>query len=206
MNGSTVGQPGKIALRRSMRRRLRSFTPEQCLAAGRPLAMALDEMGEFAGSACVCVYLSMAGEVATSPAIELCRRRGKRVVAPAWNEAAAAYRLAELASLTRVRRGPLGVPEPEDAAWVPPRQVDFVLVPGLAFDLLGGRLGRGGGHFDRLLAVLPEHCLRVGVAFEAQLVVAVPMLEHDVKMHFLLTEKQTRDCRDNKPVVALEKK
>jgi len=61
------------------------------------------------------------------------------------------------------------------------RALDLILVPGRAFDLKGGRLGRGGGHYDRFLAKFPS-TVRVGVAFREQKVRAVPMDEHDIRM------------------------
>jgi 5-formyltetrahydrofolate cyclo-ligase len=66
-----------------------------------------------------------------------------------------------------------------------------VIVPGLAFDRHGHRLGRGAGVYDRFLATLPPHTLRIGVVPDAQLVDALPTEPHDVAMHFVVTERQT---------------
>ena len=66
-------------------------------------------------------------------------------------------------------------------------QVGLVLVPGVAFDRLGGRLGQGGGFYDRLLADL-EGAFSVGVAFEAQIVDTLPLEDHDVALDALVTE------------------
>ncbi|RLS47119.1 MAG: 5-formyltetrahydrofolate cyclo-ligase [Planctomycetota bacterium] len=66
-----------------------------------------------------------------------------------------------------------------------------VVVPGLAFDRHGHRLGRGAGVYDRFLATLAPHTLRIGVIPNAQLVDALPTEPHDVPMHFVTTEQQT---------------
>ncbi len=69
-----------------------------------------------------------------------------------------------------------------------PRLVGLALVPGLAFDQGGGRLGRGGGHYDRLLARLRADCLRVGVCFSGQLVARVPRDPWDQSVDVVATE------------------
>lgn len=74
---------------------------------------------------------------------------------------------------------------------VDPRVLDAVVVPGVAFDRRGRRLGYGGGHFDRVLARLRPGTFVVGVAFDAQLVDAVPVADHDVPMDAVVTESCT---------------
>lgn len=67
-------------------------------------------------------------------------------------------------------------------------RVGVILVPGLAFDVRGGRLGRGGGYYDRFLPTLPPHAVRVGVVPEALVVPVLPTEPHDVPMTHLATE------------------
>lgn len=90
-----------------------------------------------------------------------------------------------------LRRGPLGVWEPvaERCAEMPPSELDVILVPGLAFSRQdGARLGRGGGFYDRLLARPDISALRLGVAFEAQMLEAIPCEPHDRRVQALVTE------------------
>ena len=77
-------------------------------------------------------------------------------------------------------------------AEVDPADIDVVLLPGLAFDLAGVRLGRGGGHFDRLLPRLRADRVLVGVAPEAVVVERLPREEHDVRVTHLATEDGVR--------------
>ncbi len=70
---------------------------------------------------------------------------------------------------------------------IPLDRIDAVLVPGLAFDRQGGRLGRGAGFFDRFLATLPPRVLTIGVAYPQQVVDQVPMEPHDVRLRYLAT-------------------
>lgn len=67
-------------------------------------------------------------------------------------------------------------------------QLDAVVVPGVAFDRRAQRLGHGGGHFDRLLALLPTGIPTIGVAFDVQIVEAVPVEPHDRRVHVVVTE------------------
>lgn len=70
--------------------------------------------------------------------------------------------------------------EPEEGVLVPLGEIDLLLVPGLAFTLLGGRLGRGGGYYDRVLAEAGAGTKRIGVCFEFQVLEALPLEGHDL--------------------------
>ncbi len=87
--------------------------------------------------------------------------------------------------------GPYGILEPSNPAGVEPRLSgwDVVVVPGLAFDRRGNRLGRGFGYYDRFLAGLPESVPRVGLAWESQRIPEVPVETWDVPVHALVTEE-----------------
>ena len=67
--------------------------------------------------------------------------------------------------------------------------VAAVIVPGIAFDMKGNRLGFGGGYFDKFLKKLPARCVKVALAFSLQIVKSVPSEPHDVKMDYIITEK-----------------
>ncbi len=84
-----------------------------------------------------------------------------------------------------------------DAPLVSGDRVGLVLVPGLVFDHRGGRLGRGGGYYDRLLAGLPAGALRVGVIPDRLVVDALPIEPHDVAMTHLATESGVRSVRSS---------
>lgn len=73
-------------------------------------------------------------------------------------------------------------PHPDRYTAVDPSEVDVILVPGLAFTRDGFRLGRGGGYYDRLLASLPAQTVKIGVCFEVQIVPALPLEPHDMRL------------------------
>ena len=82
----------------------------------------------------------------------------------------------------------LAGPEFDALRAVDPARVDLILVPGLAFTADGHRLGRGGGYYDRLLAILPPHTRRIGVCFATQIVAELPMEPHDQRVERVVTE------------------
>jgi len=79
-----------------------------------------------------------------------------------------------------------------------PATIDLVIIPGSVFDKYGGRLGYGGGYYDRLLTNEAPGAVRIGIAFELQLVDRVPVEPHDQFMDFVVTEKNLYDCRSNR--------
>ncbi len=81
--------------------------------------------------------------------------------------------------------GQFGIREPNERCSQVAEGLDLILVPGVAFDLKGGRIGRGGGYYDRLLASVTG--LKCGVAFDQQIIEDVPMEGHDLRMNYVLT-------------------
>ena len=158
----------------------------RCLAR---TVLALDEFGAAAAVAC---YLAMPGEVVTRDILEACWSGGRRVSVPASRGRGAGYDMAALSRDTVLVRGPGGPLEPRDKDWVPWDDVALVLVPGVAFDTGCARLGRGGGHYDRLLG-RPRHRppVKVGVAFDFQVFGRIPRVDTDVAMDVVVTETRT---------------
>jgi len=139
------------------------------------------------------VYAELPGELAMVQVVARARSAGKRLI---WPRIAAPYGLV-FASVDRVEdlvRGRYGVREPRAGAPVESLGPDvLVLVPGVAFDIHGGRLGRGGGLWDRTL-IDPRGATIFGVGYEFQVVERVPQELHDRPMDALLTEAWIRRC------------
>ena len=116
----------------------------------------------------------------------------KLVVLPRADPQAKSLHLHRVADLARdVRPGHLGIPEPRPEC--PPIDrdaIDWVLVPGVAFDARGGRLGYGGGYYDRLLPGLRPGAPRIAGAFESQLVAELPVAAHDCAVDAIVTERR----------------
>ncbi len=132
------------------------------------------------------IYRSTSGEPSTDALLADLLARGARVAVPARR--GTEYGWAWVDAATRWRKQAHGILEPVGAEPAAPGDLRVVLVPGVAFDAQGGRLGHGRGHFDRLLA--HGDALRVGLCFENRLAEAIPMEPHDVRMDVVVTEKR----------------
>ncbi len=145
------------------------------------IAAHLADWPDWLAARTVLAYLPFGDEVA--PPIDFA---GKTVLTTRTD--AGARRLTLHRADDPLERHPLGfLQPPEDAPEEDPGRVDVVLVPGLAFDRRGGRLGYGRGLYDGLLPTLPPSVPRVAVAIEAWLVDHLPLEEHDVPVTHLLT-------------------
>ena len=82
-----------------------------------------------------------------------------------------------------------GIRVPRNRRVITPDALDMVIVPGLAYDPHGHRLGQGGGFYDRYLKSLPELTTRVGACFSIQLISAIPTEHHDEPVHLVVTER-----------------
>lgn len=108
------------------------------------------------------------------------------------------HRVADLAG--DVIAGRHGIPEPRaDCERVAPAVVDWVLIPGVAFDAHGHRLGYGGGYYDRLLPLLAPRAAKVAGAFDLQIVDAVPHARHDLPVDTIVTESRRIAARPDAP-------
>lgn len=147
----------------------------------------------------VCWYVSFAYEVETWDAIQTALGRGGKVVVPFCVEEHLG--LWELGSFDELEPGRWGILEPPVTLrerWperlVSPKQLDAVVVPGVAFDGKGNRLGYGKGYYDRLLAAVRPEALRIGLCFDCQVASEVPAAAHDQRMHYLITESGIAPC------------
>ncbi len=142
----------------------------------------------FGASRVVALYAAMGAEVATDTIAAAAAANGKRLLYPRVDESSRPLAFAGCSPDALVP-GPHRTRQPPPAA--PPGEleaVDLVLVPGVAFDERCRRLGRGRGHYDATLAGLPARALRVGLAFEVQLVPEVPQEPHDEPLDLVVTE------------------
>ena len=95
-----------------------------------------------------------------------------------------------IAHMRGMRKGEMGVMEPVRGREMDAKAIDVVVVPGVAFDFGGHRLGFGGGYYDRFLKTVGKDCKKIGLAFEMQLVRKLPVERHDVRMDAIVTEKR----------------
>jgi 5-formyltetrahydrofolate cyclo-ligase len=134
----------------------------------------------------VLLYASLRGEVDLLPLLEKKEARKKRFFFPRIE--GEKLRLYEWFPGARWVTGPYNLREPDSKSWeeVSLAEVDLALIPGLAFDSTGGRLGRGGAFYDRLLSESSCRTLKMGVAWSWQLVEKVPRELWDVEMDLVI--------------------
>jgi 5-formyltetrahydrofolate cyclo-ligase len=185
-------EAAKRRLRREMAERRRAVPREEAEAAGRQLAARLTDCPEFLGAQRVAFYAALPDELPTRVAFQAALERGCCALFPAQDgERRLVFRMVE--RWEELRPGRYGVPEPpEQGAAVQLAQDDLVLVPGVAFDAEGHRLGRGGGCYDAAFPPGASAPLLYGVGFEFQVVAAVPHGSRDRRMDAIVTERMIR--------------
>jgi 5-formyltetrahydrofolate cyclo-ligase len=147
---------------------------------------------EWQSARSVMLFLSMRTEVDTGPGLAAAWSAGKRVAAPRMIEGGLELR-AWCEGDVPVEIGNMRVPEPpESAPLLDPAEIDVVIVPALALDERGARIGYGAGLYDGLLPKL-SRALRIGVAFDFQLVGEVPETEGDQRVHVVVTDERVID-------------
>lgn len=178
----------KAALRREVLARRSALTDR----ASRSIAIEarLRALGEFEGAGTIASYIGVGDEVATTALLEDALARGITVAVP-WRDGNDLH-LARIVSLDELVPVSFGLLEPPDelarTRLLPPEEAGLLLIPGVAFDRKGGRLGHGKGFYDRLLERAGTGPLRVALCFECQLVEQVPMVAGDEPMDLVVTE------------------
>ena len=180
----------KDELRKTLLRRLKQQKEDERRRKSEAIWRKICRLTAFRRAGIVCCYVALPYEVQTWRMIEDMLALGKRVVVPVVQPRTKRLRLSELLDpYAELARGMFGVWEPVASAIrpVPVRDVDLVLVPGLAFDRRGHRLGHGHGFFDRFLARLPKATPTMGLAFRFQLLDRLPIAPHDHAVQTVLT-------------------
>ncbi len=169
----------KAALRKAVREAKAGCTREELEAMSRSVCRAVRSNPLWQRATTVLLYHPLADEVDLGPLMRQGREEGKKVLLPAV--VGDDLELREYEGEESLRTGAFGIKEPTGTVFSDLEAVDLVLVPGVAFDREGHRLGRGRGYYDRLLPRL-SHAHRVGVCFPFQLVDCVPSEAHDQRV------------------------
>ncbi len=176
----------KAALRLQAREARSLLSPDE--AAIHSAAIERHLLGLLAGYATVMVYVSKPSEVETGDLIADLNRRGVRVVVPIIERETCSLRLSYLPDPAVLVPSTFNVPEPIGHELpARPEEIEAVVIPMLAFDVGGNRLGYGAGYYDRFLCRYP-HPQRIGIAFSCQRLEGIPADENDVKMDCIVTE------------------
>jgi 5-formyltetrahydrofolate cyclo-ligase len=183
----------KSLIRKMLREKLEAMSEEQRHQKSGEACGFLIRTPEFIAARVVMLYLSTALEVDTAPLALKCWQEGKQVVVPkvSWDQRRMLP--VEISSLQTgfTTTGP-GVREPVSGKPIPTDFIDLVIVPGMGFTNTGYRIGRGMGFYDRFLAQHEFTGLSCGLAFDEQVVETVPVLDHDMPLSMLATDRGIR--------------
>lgn len=161
----------------------------------RSITDRVKNMPQFQSASVVCIYVDFRSEVATRSLIDHMLYCGKKVVLPVT---LIEQRDLLPVSITDPDReltpGYCAIPEPideiRDKQAVSPDQIDIIFLPGSVFDERGGRMGYGGGYYDRFVSAKAPQALRIGLAYELQVIQRAPLHDHDELLDFIVTEER----------------
>jgi 5-formyltetrahydrofolate cyclo-ligase len=177
----------KAALRKQIRAALQKNPPAARAVASGQVRAQLKEQAVWKNAESVLFFAPLPDEVDVWPLLEEALTTGKTAALPRFDPQGQNYVTCRVHDLRReIVAGQFGIREPGNGCGeIAPHSLDLILVPGVAFDLAGHRLGRGRGFYDRLLA--DARGIKCGMAFDEQIVEAIPVEPLDVRMDFILT-------------------
>lgn len=183
----------KAELRQRMRAARQALAPAERAARSARIAERLLALPEMQEAERVLFYASVAEEVDTWPLLRAWLERGRIPLLPVVGRSGERLRAAPVRDLRAdLAPGPFGIlqPDPDRTGTLAWRSIQAVVLPGLAFDLRGYRLGRGAGYYDRSLPALVPAARQIGLAFECQVVERLPTEPHDVPVDRVVTEER----------------
>lgn len=139
---------------------------------------------------------SKKNEVDTIEIISYLFSIGKRVIVPVVDKDEKILRHSELKSISELRKSTFGILEPEQIKEVNLSEIDLVLVPAVAVDRFGNRIGFGGGYYDKFLSQI--NCPKVALVYDFQVVDKIETSPNDVGVDFIVTETEIINCKMTK--------
>ncbi|MBU0674412.1 MAG: 5-formyltetrahydrofolate cyclo-ligase [Proteobacteria bacterium] len=193
----TEKKKGRAAIRERMLS-LRDGIPEKERAAmSQRIESHLFSLPVLAAARNIMFYVAFRSEVETRSAMYQCLALGKSLVLPvtlAREKRLIPYLVTNLDQ--ELRPGYCSIPEPDPSRTVEfdSRELDVIILPGSSFDHNGGRLGYGGGFYDRFLAITAPRAVRIGLAFSCQITNELSLAPHDQPINYLVTELGAEKC------------
>ncbi len=179
----------KAGLRRKMLERRNALSVEEYIQRSLDIEQRLISTEAYSHAEVLALYYSIHNEVDTRELIELSLGTGKKVLLPAVYKGSLLFR--ELKDTSHLHKGKFGIPEPPaDNTAFAPDSADLIVLPGVAFDEKGNRVGYGKGYYDRSLHHLEGQGRLVGICFDFQLIEKIAGEPHDVKVDMVITEKR----------------
>lgn len=180
----------KNQIRKEMKTKRAAMTKEEVVQKSRAAADALLKSEIYKNAETIMLYMPLGNETDTSEIINSAFADGKRLVLPVTDGKTGVITPYFYEKDTALEKGGFSVTEPKNAKIAQKSEIDLVVVPGIAFDRKGARVGFGKGCYDMFLSGMDV--TKVGYCYEFQLCENIPADEHDIKMDFIVTEKGMR--------------
>lgn len=182
----------KKAMRAEMQRRLKECDDAALRRGSREVSDRLMELDEIREAGMVMFFMALRAEVDPGRAMQACLKEGVSIAVPRVDEASRELEAVQIESLDErfFDRDRFGILTPKSGRRVRATELDAVVVPGLAFDRAGRRLGRGAGYYDRMLVRVTQRCATIGVGLAFQLVDTVPCAAHDQRVQRVVTDQE----------------
>ena len=183
----------KNQLRRTYKQLRAQLSPQQVQQYSQQIANRLFSLPLWQNSHTVMLYQSFQNEVATAVIYEKGWQEQKNMLLPICMPQNGLMEMSLLPSFQQLVPNHYGIAELPPAAWqlIPPEKIDLAVIPGIAFDTFGNRLGFGAGYYDRYLLRLRTNVKRVALAYQCQIYNGkLPTDAHDLPMDYILTETQ----------------
>ena len=191
----------KAALRARVRAQLKELSAAERAAASTQVCLKLKQQAIWETSRSILFYAPLPDEPDIWPLVGEALATGRSVALPRFVPEQNAFVACVIGNLAQdVQPGQFGVREPNDfCPVIPLNRLDFILVPGVGFDLHGRRLGRGKGFYDQWLA--NHHGTTCGVAFDQQIIGEIPVEPHDIRLSCILTPTRWREVGSRRAVM-----
>ena len=180
----------KKKLRQQILKQRESLSAEWLCKNSRLIHCNLKSLTAFEKTQVIHTYVDWQNEVRTQSLITELLETGKRVIVPMVDKNSRQLKHSEIKNLANLKPGAFGIMEPmqNQVIEVDIKLIDCIIVPGVAFDLSGHRLGYGGGYYDAFLK--QTSALKIALGFEFQIVEKIPTRDEDEKIDILVTEKR----------------
>ena len=182
----------KASLRTQARKAVAALSPAVRAAASAEICRRIEALPEWAGARTVALYAAQASEPDLAALLDA---PGRSYCFPRISGDGLEFHRCNSMDLLLPGPWQLLEPDPRRCPVVPALEIDLLCIPGLAFTRAGGRLGRGGGYYDRFLGRVRPEAAALGICFHAQLVPAMPLEIHDREMSRVVTEAEAFRCR-----------
>ena len=174
--------------------RLAAFSSEEMAKKQEIIEEKLLEFANFLEAELALLYVRRASELATDKILRISLAARKGIVLPAFSEskhAISLFRINDLDADLKKSSSDRMEPNPDTCKKISLEDIDIAVIPGLAFDEKGGRIGFGEGFYNRLIAKLPETTRKIAIAFEEQIVEHVPMDSRKHNLDIIITDQRT---------------